>query len=301
MLSPEEEEEWAGLDEGVSALFDRYQGTFGQYLSLIKKFVDYGEFGLALSDMIHILAQQRQRLSGAEANELAALVNVAADFGEPTMDRVLPFHELDVVDGAGERIAWTPPLASEETEHPKKGGGHGSGRRLRGRREFPWAWTSEQIAERVLDIAGHPQPGRVVGLPGGLFRAWDVREGVLCETVVDRTGRLLTAYPVSGPGVFQNAGRDSEPISDLSLDREERHLVNELGQVIDGHAPGLAEPVARSVQRLYDVGEWQLAVYLLRAALASAALDPEQRAQLERLATETGADDPTLISAPPSR
>lgn len=301
MLSPEEEEEWASLDEGTSAFFERHRTIFGEYANLTQHFLDYGEFGLALSDIVYILAQQGQRLGVTEADELCALVNLASDFGEPKMDSVMPFHELRVVDDVGQRIAWVPPLASEDTEHPKKGGGHGSGRRLRGRREFPWSWTSEQIAERVLDIAGHPQPGRVVGLPGGLFRAWDVREGLLCETVVDRTGRLLTAYPVSGPGVFQNAGRDGEPVNDLGLDREERHLVNELGQVIDGHAPGLAEPVARSVQRLYDVGEWQLAVYLLRAALASAALDPAQQAQLDRLATETGADDPTLVSASPSR
>ena len=61
------------------------------------------------------------------------------------------------------------------------------------------AWTSHKLLTYLLDLAEHPRAGQAVAMPGGLFRTWDVRAGVLVEVVVDVSGRLLTGYPLRGP------------------------------------------------------------------------------------------------------
>ncbi len=94
------------------------------------------------------------------------------------------------------------------------GGGHGAGRGRPGKREFPATWTDDELIDRAMDVAQHPSGA--VELPDGRFRAFGERAGVLIGVVVTAGGQLLTAYPVTGPGVVQNAlSEERRPVAGL--------------------------------------------------------------------------------------
>ncbi len=278
--------------DAIEELILRRADRYPEYRRNAVHFVGVGQQALAVSSAVWVDAQEGNPLTVAEADEFVHLFDEATLwYGDVSGDGPMPWVLLHVVDDRGQAIGWEPPLRDDRTEAPKAGGGHLAGRRLRGRSEFPPSWSRSMAIERLQDIAAHPQDGRVVTLPGEAFRAWDVREGVLCEVIVDRAGALLTGYPVSGPHVHHNQGRDDVPVTDLGLDRSESHLVNELGAVVDELTPGLPPWTADSVRGLHRAGEWQLCVRVLAAALAEhgGSIDPARRDQLARLARETGA------------
>lgn len=256
-------------------------------------FIHHGEWMLSLKNVLAAYALDGNPLSVAEAEEFLRLYDWMLDEDDQEYDEEdgMPWSDLVVLDAEGRRAEW-PPLLPDQTQPPKRGGGHKAGSRLRGRVEFPWQWTNSQILDRLVDIARNPRDGHVVPLPGGLFRVWDLRHGVLCEVLVERGGGITTGYPISGPGVHHNAGRDAEPVTDLRLDRTEQHLVNELGAVLDILTLALPRGTADSLYSLYRAGEWQVCVRVLRAALREhrISLDLQQHEQLQRLAIETEAD-----------
>ncbi len=229
-----------------------------------------------------------------EADTMVRLWDEAEWFGQLHKREVAPWNRLLVVTSEGGPVSWRPAPRVARPTHPKKGGGHLAGARRPGRPEFPSvvAWTSHKLLTYLLDLAEHPRAGHAVAMPGGLFRAWDVRAGVLVEVVVDVSGRLLTGYPLRGPGVTRNPGRTGAPVTDTGLDRPESQLLEELGEVVDALGPLLSAVDRESLGHLFDAGAWQLAVYVLRHALGEAAapLDDDRTAQLARLAQETGAD-----------
>lgn len=96
-------------------------------------------------------------------------------------------------------------LDGEITSAGKPSGGHRSGVGNAYKSEFPPSWSERDIVEHVVDISRHPRAGRWEPINGGLdHRVWDVRDGVTIEVLVRRDGHILTAYPVSGPGVIRN-------------------------------------------------------------------------------------------------
>lgn len=255
-------------------------------------YVEFGQWGLAVELAAWDDAVEGNPISPFEAEEMVRLLEETHWLGEAHGDDSMPWTMLHVVDEEGQPVAWEPPLSADATGHPKRGGGHLAGLRRRGRAEFPPPWKRDDVLAHLEDVAANPQPGRVVALPAGLFRAWDVREGVLVEVVVDGDGRLLTGYPVSGPAVHHNRGREDLPVTDTTLDRSEAQLVEELGEAVDAITPLVsAEPIADSIRALYRAGEWQLAVAVLSSALREAGVTlPGGRAdQLDRLSEETGA------------
>nr|MDQ3611876.1 hypothetical protein [Actinomycetota bacterium] len=82
------------------------------------------------------------------------------------------------------------------------GGGHGPGRSVPGKREFPLRWSDETTLRHTMDVAQHPSGA--VQLPNRDFRAWGERDGVLLSVLLSSTGEVLTSYPVSGEGVVQH-------------------------------------------------------------------------------------------------
>ncbi len=100
-------------------------------------------------------------------------------------------------------------LTAEDRTHILDGdgdgvnGGHLSGRGIPGKSEFPPSWSADRIVTTVLALARAPDtppaPGRE-----GCWLVEGVRDGVRVRVVVDPGGTIITAYPLSGPGVIQN-------------------------------------------------------------------------------------------------
>lgn len=85
-------------------------------------------------------------------------------------------------------------------------GGHRSGSGVPGKTEFPREWTDDRIAHAVVDVARYPdQPPHHQANGRWLLRG--TRGGVVMAVVVAPGGEIITAYPVSGPGVIRNPRR----------------------------------------------------------------------------------------------
>lgn len=129
--------------------------------------------------------------------------------------------------------------------------------------------------DHALEVA--QRPAGAVELPNGHFRAFGDREGVRVRIVVTAGGDLLTAYPVSGPGVVQN------PLS------PERRPVVELLQSLVEVLPWGEEPRV-SLDELIGVGEWTYVVESLFAM--DLPWTQDQRTDLHRIAEVSGTDQP---------
>jgi hypothetical protein len=85
-------------------------------------------------------------------------------------------------------------------------GGHLAGTGVPGKKEFPVTWDDHKIIRVALDVAKNPD-----WLPKfQLNDRWllrGVREGVTLGVVVEPHGAVVSAYPVSGPGVIRNPKR----------------------------------------------------------------------------------------------
>lgn len=129
------------------------------------------------------------------------------------------------------------------------GGGHGPGRAVPGKRQFPSRWSDETTLRHTMDVAQHPSGA--VQLPHRDFRAWGERDGVLLSVLLSPTGEVLTSYPVSGEGVVQH------PAHELA-----GWLMMSLQNMIDSVTPPSAEEPRFSLDELMAVGEWP---HLIRA------------------------------------
>jgi hypothetical protein len=87
-----------------------------------------------------------------------------------------------------------------------EGGGHLSGRGAPGKSEFPPSWDGDRIVATALALARAPD----VPPASGRKNRWvveGVRDGVRMRVVTEPDGRIMTAVPLSGPGVIQNPRR----------------------------------------------------------------------------------------------
>lgn len=82
------------------------------------------------------------------------------------------------------------------------GGGHGAGRGIPGKSEFPARWSDRQTIKYISDIIKNPnsqwikQPGR----PPNRWRIEGTREGVNIRIIVEPQGQgVITAFPTNRP------------------------------------------------------------------------------------------------------
>lgn len=80
------------------------------------------------------------------------------------------------------------------------GGGHGPGRTIPGRSNFPPGWSDDEAIKEILGVANDPVSNRHPGRKGRTI-ARGTRDGVEIEVVIDQTGTsIITAYPVNIAG-----------------------------------------------------------------------------------------------------
>ena len=178
---------------------------------------------------------------------------------------VLPQHVLDRAR-EGRRTRPAAPV-----RYPLKGGGHGSGRGIPGKTEYPAGWSDDEAMDLVLDVA--QSPAGAVEQPDGTFRAWGVRDEVELRVIVTQLGHLVTAYPVSGKGVVTNA-----------LDEVRAPYVDRLRRLLA--ATALDDPVRQGLDELMSVGEWDQVLQQLRV------LPTVDKEELEALAAAAGLRTP---------
>lgn len=82
------------------------------------------------------------------------------------------------------------------------GGGHGAGRGIPGKSEFPARWSDRQVIRYISDIIKDPnsrwirQPGR----PPNRWRIEGTRDGVNIRIIVEPQGQgVITAFPTNRP------------------------------------------------------------------------------------------------------
>lgn len=163
------------------------------------------------------------------------------------------------------------PRPTLRPKRPLAGGGHGPGRGLPGKREFPASWSDDDVVARTMDVARRPD--RAVRLLSGLFRASGERGGVQLSVLVSPDGEVVVSYPVAGEGVRQNP-----------LDGWRTEPVERLQRLVEAGVPGGAEEPRASLDELLAVGEWPHVITCLQALDAP----PEAAAELRALAALAG-------------
>lgn len=79
----------------------------------------------------------------------------------------------------------------------KGGGGHGPGRTLPGKSEFPASWSDDKVAQAIMDVANDPASNRVPA-DGGRTAVRGTRDGVVIEVIIGRDRQaIVTAYPTN--------------------------------------------------------------------------------------------------------
>jgi hypothetical protein len=123
------------------------------------------------------------------------------------------------------------PLTGEDLAHIIEGdnrgdGGHGPGRGVEQKTEFPAAWDEAKIKRAVESAVWDSDvPRQLSRSPRGVvIRA--LYDGVIIETPVRRIGRsweVSSAYPISGDGIYRNVGGQRHPVP-LNIDDLARRL-----------------------------------------------------------------------------
>lgn len=82
------------------------------------------------------------------------------------------------------------------------GGGHGPGRRISGKSEFPPSLSDDDIIAGIEAIANDPAsyPGGVIPIASGRFKITAPVKGVSTSVIVEPTaGAVITAWPEGVP------------------------------------------------------------------------------------------------------
>lgn len=162
------------------------------------------------------------------------------------------------------------------------GGEHGPGTGRRGATEFPAAWSREEITDRIVDVARYPdEPPRL--LASGVWRTVGVREGVRIGVLVEASGAIRAAYPVTGPGVVRNPDRAADPrrptLADLAGGLVGYSAEELLGRLGDRLTAGDREVY----NELFRAGEWDELGAALAAQLREVELTDTERELLAAL------------------
>lgn len=201
--------------------------------------IDFRAHQLADLGISELLGGHEQGFFDLTPEEEAELWDLAAEW-EITDDAAMN-------DYVRERSVRDRPVPRVRPKHPLRGGGHGPGRGLPGRREFPATWSDDAVMDATLEVARSPEGARK--LPTGDWRAWGTRRGVRLSVLLDGDGQVLTSYPVDGPGVVQNP-----------LDSWRTEPVARLQAVLAATAPE-----DEALSELLAVGEWPHVVRSLQA------------------------------------
>lgn len=82
------------------------------------------------------------------------------------------------------------------------GGGHGPGRKVSGKSEFPATLTDDEIIARIEALANDPgsYPGGTIPIAAGRFKVTGMIRGVKTTVIVDPSaGEVITAWPEGVP------------------------------------------------------------------------------------------------------
>lgn len=78
------------------------------------------------------------------------------------------------------------------------GGGHGAGRGISGKSEFPRGWSDNKVIDAISDIATDPNASRSIGR-GGRTVVEGVRGGINIRVIVGKDGEIVTGFPTNVP------------------------------------------------------------------------------------------------------
>jgi RHS repeat-associated protein len=78
------------------------------------------------------------------------------------------------------------------------GGGHGAGRGISGKSEFPQGWSDNKVIDAISDIATDPNASRALGR-GGRTVVEGVRDGIHIRVIVGKDGEIITGFPTNVP------------------------------------------------------------------------------------------------------
>ncbi|MGB3404761.1 MAG: EndoU domain-containing protein [Microcoleaceae cyanobacterium] len=142
----------------------------------------------------------------------SSLVNAATSSHLTSVEQ--PFnHDIRVQQPASstiskEFIAKSSRLSEARIVHilegDRTGGGHGPGRGVPGKSEFPMGWSDEQVIDYIKDVIQDPNSRwrRQARLPGKPQR-WSVegrRDGIDIKVIVEPDGEgIITAFPTNVP------------------------------------------------------------------------------------------------------
>ena len=235
------DDEWLDYLRRWDAVLDGLSDRLGP--DLIEEIRDEGvqEPFLGIGGLLGGHEQGMWDLTPAEEDELWELASLNECSDDLLID---PSIRAETVRGR--------PVRRVRAKHPLRGGGHGAGRGLPGKREFPASWSDDDAMAHTMDLARRPDGA--VKLPTGDWRAVGDQQGVRMSVLVSPTGDVLTSYPVTGPGVVQNP-----------LDEWRTPAVDRLQRLLDELVPAGSDEPRASLDELLAVGEWSQVVAVLRA------------------------------------
>ena len=252
-----EDEEWKGFLHRWNALVDGLRGRTSEKEVEEMRYEGTQVPCWAISGVLGGHEQGLWELTPAEEDELWELASLMQCRDDELMN--------EDVRAASVR---NRPIRKVRDRFPLRGGGHGARTGLPGKRVFPEAWSDDTAIAHAMDVARAPDGA--VKLPTDEWLAHGERDGVRIAVIVMPDGDVLTAYPVSGPGVAQN-----------QMDERGAHAAARLSRLLDAVLPADHEARA-ALDELYAVGEWPYVIAGLRAL--DLPMSSEQRTELIELA-----------------
>jgi len=151
------------------------------------------------------------KVAGAAGGTSAAMA-----FGKKILDKGLLDNADEAADIARvEDYASDGILSTDQIKHildgDANGGGHGPGRGISGKTEYPSDWSDEDVIRRTLDVATHPDSTWTIQKGNadtgytkkGELARWKVegtREGIDMRVGVEPAGKgIITSFPTNVP------------------------------------------------------------------------------------------------------